>query len=96
LKISYLTAKEIPGLKFAPFCAPAYVRECNDMNTFFSPLFSPPLLSSLPRIDGFSKTTQEMRESSYTYMMDERVQLAQLSCPNNNRDLRHRDLTENY
>lgn len=37
-----------------------------------------------------------MRESSYPYMMDERVQLAQLSYPNNIKDLQHRAQTENY
>lgn len=66
------------------------------MNTFSSPLFPPPLLSSFPEINGFSKKPQEMRESSYPYMMNERVQLAQLSYPNNDKDLQHRDQTENY
>lgn len=66
------------------------------MNTFSCSLFPHPLLSSLPVIDGFSKKPKEIRESSYPYMMEERVQLAQLSYPNNNKDLWHRDQTENY
>lgn len=42
------------------------------------------------------KKPQDMRDSSYPNMMDERVQSAQLSYPNNNKDLQHRDQTENY
>lgn len=75
-----------------PHCAHAYVREFN-VNTLSSPL-APPF--SLPEIDGFSKTPQEMRQSSFPYMMDERVQLAQLFYPNNDKDLGHRDQGENY